>query len=111
MIWPDDYDASACDCGADIDHCEIPQCRQCGEVLFLNEGCEWPNQPLFCWSCANAIMEKTLNSISGREFLTEQRQKAFQMQGRYDGAMSERCKQMFADDFRMLDKLVTELTT
>jgi len=41
----------------------------------------------------------TLDSAHGINFLVEQNRIAFQLQGTYDGAMSEACKQQFADQY------------
>lgn len=53
-VWPEDYDATHCDCGAPIDEsCEELLCRKCGIALHLTDGSEWPEQKLYCWGCAH----------------------------------------------------------
>lgn len=54
-------DYSLCDCGAHIDTaCHEIHCTKCEEPLSLTEGNEWPNQEIYCWSCAHKrILELT----------------------------------------------------
>jgi hypothetical protein len=42
------------------------------------------------------LFVRVLDTISGRAFLRNEENRAFQMMGRYDGAMSEACKALFA---------------
>jgi hypothetical protein len=58
-IWPDDYDATHCDCGVDIDeNCAEIECATCHATMHLDEGCEWPHQRLYCWGCAHARIKE-----------------------------------------------------
>lgn len=54
-IWPDDYDATSCDCGAAIDeHCAEIACAECNVTMSLDDGCEWPPRRLYCWACCHS---------------------------------------------------------
>lgn len=48
---------------------------------------------------------EVLGGIKGREFLQDDRHRAFQMQGKYDGAMSEECKQLFRRQQEAVERL------
>lgn len=30
---------------------EENECRVCGDMLHLNDGCEWPSEGPICWGC------------------------------------------------------------
>ena len=55
-----------------------------------------------------AIKDNVLDTVHGHEFLHARRNVSFQLQGMYDGAMSEKCKQMFRDEFDLLTGLLNE---
>ena len=42
-------------------------------------------------------------------FLKERRSEAFQMQGRFDGDMSDGCKKLFAKEYETLTAILEEL--
>ena len=65
-IWPDDYDATHCDCGAEIDeHCAEIACAACNVTMSLDDECEWPPRRLYCWGCAHEKLTEA-ESLLGR---------------------------------------------
>lgn len=55
-------------------------------------------------------VQEFMGSVHVTNFLDKRRQEAFQMQGRYDGAMSAECKARFAAEHKMLTDLIEELS-
>lgn len=47
-----------------------------------------------------------LRSVPVGNFIRDRQREAFQMQGRYDGAMSEECKALFVAEYKMLTDLL-----
>lgn len=56
-----------------------------------------------------ADIKGVLANVPCMNFLRQYRHNVFQLQGAYDGAMSEDCKQSFRDDYAIIDSLVKEL--
>jgi hypothetical protein len=50
-----------------------------------------------------------LSSVPVLNFLRQHRNKLFQMQGAYDGAMSKDCKELFRAEYETINKLIVEL--
>lgn len=58
---------------------------------------------------APPLVREWLNSsIVVRNFLRERHRESFQMLGRYDGAMSEQCKNEFRKEYRILTAIIEE---
>lgn len=55
-------------------------------------------------------VQEFMRSVHMTNFLHERRKEAFQMQGRYDGAMSAECKARFANEHKLLTELIEELS-
>lgn len=54
-------------------------------------------------------VRRALKNVPVMNSLREHRNAAFQLQGQYDGAMSEDCKRSFASDYQALSDLITYL--
>lgn len=57
---------------------------------------------------ADQIKQVMFNDIHCINFMRERRKECRQMQGRYDGAMSEACKQSFREQYEFWDALIQE---
>ena len=54
------------------------------------------------------IKSLLFDNIHGVNFMYIQRKLAFQMQGQYDGSMSDDCKLVFKSQYNAWDKLIKE---
>lgn len=57
----------------------------------------------------DGIFKLFRNSVPLQNVLRERRNIAFQMQGQYDGSMSDDCKSQFAEEYRVLLELIEKL--
>ena len=57
---------------------------------------------------AEEMKVELFNEIHFINFMYERRKESFQMQGRYDGSISEQCKQGFKRQQRFWDRLILE---
>ncbi len=60
------------------------------------------------WSAPPEILS-ALASVPLMNSLREHRNRMFQMQGAYDGAMSEDCKNLFKSDYRAMAEFVSAI--
>lgn len=61
-------------------------------------------------SAAPFEVQEFMRTVHVTNFLHERRKEAFQMQGRYDGAMSAECKAHFAEEHKLLTDLIEVLS-
>lgn len=66
-----------------------------------------PVHAIVSWleSAPDVAKEWLRNDITTLNWLAEERNRAFQMIGQYDGAMSEECKQSFRDKYELLTRI------
>lgn len=57
---------------------------------------------------ADRIKDALFGNVVCLNFMRQQRYECFQMQGRYDGSISEECKEIFARDYQMWSDLLEE---
>lgn len=56
-------------------------------------------------------LKSWMRNVTFLRFLREQHIAMFQMPGRYDGAMSEQCKESFREQYNQLGGLLETITT
>ena len=61
---------------------------------------------LYKW-CASKLLKDWVEDVHVINFLVEHRNRAFQLPGLYDGAMSDECKKLCNDDLAVTEWLLS----
>lgn len=72
------------------------------------EGMEEVDIRLWIKSAPACVRDWLASSVPVRNLLRARHREAFQMIGRYDGAMSEACKERFEAEYRILTAILEE---